>query len=154
MHRPSVLRDTLPMRTGWVFLALAVASATACSGTSTSAAPPTRMCGKTLYNGALGLVTFDLWGKTSATPPPAPPASDPVPIQRAFTGALVRVAPTCSRGAALVIRPSAGLVVVNRVLAKDGRPVALALRGGTPGPATLAATVGTKTQVIYFAVAR
>lgn len=142
------------MRHAWLPLVVAasLASAISCAGTSSSAVPPTRICGKTLYNGALGLMMFDLWGKAGVTPPPAPPTSDPVTIQSGFASVLVRVAPGCAEGASLSIHPANALVIDNRVLAKDGRPTAVALQGGAPGPATLAATVGNKTQIIHFNV--
>jgi len=124
---------------------------TACSGTSSSAAPATKICGKTLYSGAAGLFTYDLWGNGTSSPP-MPTRLAPAPAGKKLPALLLRVSPSCSVGAKLNVTPPAGLVITNRILAKDGYPVAVALQGGSPGPVVLTVTAGNHAETIRLSV--
>lgn len=126
---------------------------TACSGTSSSAAPPTKICGKTLYGGAAGMFTYDVWGTVSRKPP-MPTRLAPVPAGKKLPALLLRVSPSCSVGATLTVTPPAGLVITNRVLGSDGHPVAVAVQGGSPGPVTLTVTSGSQAKTIHLVVSQ
>jgi hypothetical protein len=123
----------------------------ACSGESTSAAPPTKICGHTVYSGARGMFTYDVWTANNDAPP-MPTRLAPVPAGKILPALLLRVAPDCRSGAALTIMPSTGLKIVRGVTGHDGRPVAIAVQGGTPGPVTLSVKVGARTRQLHFFV--
>lgn len=97
------------------------------------------------------MFTYDVWAANTDLPP-MPSHLTPVPAGKSLPSVLLRVAPSCESGASLKISPSAGLVIVNRVLGCDGRPVAVAVQGGAPGPVTLSVTVGNKTRQLRFDV--
>jgi len=130
---------------------VATAALAACAGESTTAAGPTKICGHVLYSGAMGMFTYDVWSANKNLPP-MPTRLSPVPAGKSLPSVLLRVAPGCASGATLTVSPSDGLVVVNRVLGNDGRPVAVALQGGAPGPVTLSGTVGQKSRELRFVV--
>lgn len=132
-------------------LATALLSVVACSGASTTAASPTKICGHTLYAGAMGMFTYDVW-TPSKDVPPMPTRLAAVPAGKTHPALLLRVAPTCRSGALLTTTPATGLEVVSRVNGADGRPVAVAVQGRTPGPVTMSIRLGTKTRQLRFSV--
>ena len=130
---------------------VAMAALAACSGESTTAASPTKICGHVLYSGAMGMFTYDVWSANKNLPP-MPTTLSPMPAGKSLPSVLLRVAPGCASGATLTVSPSDGLVIVNRVLGNDGRPVAVAFQGGAPGPVTLSVTLGQKSRELRFVV--
>lgn len=96
----------------------------------TSAAPPVRFCGRTLYAGATGLPVYR---------PPLAKGSHVNPIAPGSSAEflLVQIAAGCRHGARFQIAP-AGLVSVAKVIkASDGLPVAIELVGLHPGSGLL-----------------
>jgi hypothetical protein len=140
-----------PLRLGRVGLIGAVLAITACMGESTTAAAPTRVCGRDLYTGAMGMFTYNVWTANKDLPP-MPRVVAQVPAGKSLPAVLLRVAPTCRAGAALDVTPPGGLVILNTVAGDDGRPVAVSLQGGAPGPVTLSVTLAGKTRQLHFVV--
>ena len=126
-------------------------SLVACSGESTTAASPTKICGHTLYAGAMGMFLYNVWTSNKDVPP-MPTRLAPIPAGKTLPALLLRVAPTCGSGAVLRITPTTGLVVAGTVSGRDGRPVAVAVQGGAPGPVTLSVRLGAKTRQLRLSV--
>jgi len=140
-----------PRLRGGVGLIGAALALAACSGESTTAAAPTKICGRDLYTGAMGMFTYNVWTANKDLPP-IPTVVAPIPAGKSLPAVLLRVAPTCRTGATLDITPPGGLVILNTVAGDDGRPVAVSLQGGAPGPVTLSVTLAGKTRQLHFVV--
>jgi hypothetical protein len=93
-----VARSPGPAMLGWIaattLLCLAI-SACSTPTTKSSAAPPLKACGKTLYNGAAGAVVIDATGATAH-----------VNFITTGAGIYLRLSNSCKHGATLTVPPS------------------------------------------------
>lgn len=101
----------------WILLSVLVFGIDGCSGTS-SGAPPTVVCGKTLDSTAAGATIYDIAGGS------LPPVRSPTVRGLVF----LKVSHSCQTGSDLALTPPDTLQIVDVARASDGKYAAVALK--------------------------